>query len=623
VKRFLFAVALALSSGASAQKLDPIHWDLALEPSAAAPGGETLGKLTARMDQGWHLYSLSTPRPPIATTISLAGSAAVDAPAVYQPKPDRKLDPNFNSETETFAGETVFLLRIPVKASAQAGSSELTAQVRYQACNDTMCLPPVKRTASATLSVEPGTRAAAIQIPPNYIEFKKAVEAEAPAAAAPVPAKAPQSQGLGGFLLVAFGFGLAAIFTPCVFPMIPITMSFFLKKDAVSRGQSVFQAGVFALGIIVLFTLLGLATTALLGPFGVVQLGSSPWVNGFISVVFAAFALSLLGAFEITIPSSVLTSLDRASQGGGVFGTLLMGLTFALTSFACVGPFVGTLLAASVQGGGLQPVLGMLSFAAGLASPFFFLALFPGMLQRMPRSGGWLARVKVVLGFVILAATLKYVSNIDQVLQWEFLTRERFLAAWVVLFALPGLYLLGFLRLEGIKSDEPVGTGRLLAGALFLIFAISLIPGMSGARLGELDAYIPAASGGVSGAAPSAAGSWMKNQYDAALEKARQENKLVLVAFTGYACTNCHWMKANMFTRPEIAGALSNLVLVELYTDGTDEPSQKNQQFQEKRFSTIAIPYYALISGEGKVVATFAGVTRKPEEFLAFLKKTA
>jgi thiol:disulfide interchange protein DsbD len=301
-----------------------------------------------------------------------------------------------------------------------------------------------------------------------------------------------------------------------------------------------------------------------------------------------------------------------------------MGLTFALTSFACVGPFVGTLLAASVQRGGLQPVLGMLAFAAGLASPFFFLALFPGMLQRMPKSGGWMARVKVVLGFVILAAALKYVSNIDQVLQLNFLTRERFLAAWVILFALPGLYLLGFLRLEGVKRDDIVGVGRLLTGSAFLIFAVSLIPGMFGARLGELDAFVPVAANGPLGAASAESGeAWMKNQYDAALEKARRENKLVLVAFTGYGCANCHWMKANMFTRSEIAAALKEFVLVELYTDGTDEASQKNQKFQEKQFSTIAIPYYALMNGDGKAVATFAGLTRDPQQFLAFLKKTA
>ena len=397
--------------------------------------------------------------------------------------------------------------------------------------------------------------------------------------------------------------------------MIPITLSFFLNKPGALR-----QAILFCLGIVVMFTAIGLAdTAALLGPFGVVQLGSNPWVNAFIAVVFVVFGLSLLGAFEITLPSSLLTKMDQASQRGGSIGTLLMGLTFSLTSFACVGPFIGTLLASSVQSGGIQPALGMMTFASGLASPFFLLALFPAFLQRMPRSGGWLARVKVVLGFVILAVSLKYLSAIDQVLQWNVITRERFLAAWIVLFALPGLYLLGFLRMEGIRQEDTLGVARTLAGAAFLIFAISLIPGMFGSPLGELDSYVPLAKESVSGTTRTGQ-VWMKNDLDGALAKAKAENKRVLVAFTGYACTNCHWMKANMFTRPEIAEAVSNFVLVELYTDGTDAESDTNQKLQESTFQTVAIPFYAIFDGDRGAVAKFASLTRNTGEFLAFLR---
>jgi len=336
--------------------------------------------------------------------------------------------------------------------------------------------------------------------------------------------------------------------------------------------------------------------------------------------VFLAFGLSLLGAFEITIPSSILTRLDRGTQKGGVVGTLLMGLTFSLSSFACVGPFMGTLLAASVGSGGARPLLGMVAFASGLALPFFLLALFPAYLQRLPKSGGWLARVKVVMGFVVLAAMLKYLASLDQVLQWNLLTRERFLAAWIVLFAMAGLYLLGFVRLEGIEKDAPMGLGRLLTGMAFLVFAISLAPGMTGGRLGELDAYIPVATGM---AASSAEGGlvWMKNQYRAALDQARREGKLLLVNFTGYACTNCHWMKANMFPRPEIAGALRNFVLVELYTDGTDHVSAQNQRLEQSKFQTIAIPYYAILDPDENVIASFAGATRDSGEYLAFLQR--
>ncbi len=604
---------------AAAQKLNPVQWSLAAEPARVAPGSRATVRVTAKLDPGWHLYSLAAPEPIIPTSISLAANPAIESVKIYQPQAKTAFDQNFGFDVATYEDEAVFLLDIQIAKNAPPGPLELTANTRFQTCNNKMCLPPRRATATATITIDPRAGAAQLVSAAGYTLFDPAApRPQAPAAAEraamPVPVAAP-SQGLFMFMLVAFGVGLAAIFTPCVFPMIPITVSYFLNKPAGGRGKSVFDAVVFCLGIIVLFTALGGAATAALGPFGVVQLGSNIWVNTFIALVFLVFALSLLGAFEITIPSSVLTRLDRASQGGGVAGTLIMGLTFSLTAFACVGPFVGTLLAASVSSGGTRPLAGMVSFAAGLATPFFFLAVFPSYLKRMPRSGGWLERVKVVMGFLILAAMLKYLSSVDQVMQWNVLTRERFLAGWIVLFSLPGLYLLGLLRLHGVKPDEPLGLGRLLTGAVLLMFAISLVPGMLGSRLGELEAYIPppaaAQSGGIS---------WMKNQYREALTRAREENKPVLVSFTGYACTNCHWMKANMFTRPEIAAAMKDFVPVELYTDGTDAASQENQKLQESRFSTVAIPYYAIVSPDEKVIASFPGLTRDSAEFLAFLK---
>jgi thiol:disulfide interchange protein DsbD len=609
-----WALGATLAAGAAyGQKLDPVQWTLASGVTQAPAGSTVPLHLTAKIDEGWHLYSLTTPAGgPIRTTAELAENPAVTHATFYQPPPVRKLDPNFKIDTETFEKQLDLLIKSEL-AQAAAGSIEMKAQVRYQVCNDRQCLPPRKKTASYTLMISPAAPApVAFAVPPSYTEVKPGVLA---AATTTAPAAPAQSDGMGAFLLTAFGFGLAAIFTPCCFPMIPITVSFFLNH----RG-GLLQALVFSLGIVVLFCLLGLGVSAAVGPFGVVQLGSNPWVNGFIAMVFGIFALSLLGAFEITLPSSLLTKLDSASRRGGYAGTLLMGLTFSLTSFACVGPFVGSLLAASVQTKGSQPILGMVSFAGGLASPFFFLAAFPQYLKKLPKSGGWLARVKVVMGFVLLAAMLKYASNIDQVLQLNWITRERFLAAWFVLFAMAGLYLLGLLRLEGIEAGESLGIARLLAASVFLIFALSLLPGMFGAPLGELDAYVPAATGGLSGQSTSGGPGWIKNGYREALDRAKTENKLVLVNFTGYACTNCHWMDANMFPRAEIADALKDLVLVELYTDGTDAASEENQKLQDGKFSTVAIPYYAIVDPDGKVVASFPGLTKNSQEFLTFLK---
>jgi len=613
VRIFGLAILLAAAlSPASAQKLDPVQWTLSSDSQKAAPGSSVTLKLTAKLDENWHLYSLTTPKGgPIPTTAGLAENQTIAGFKLYQPKPARKFDPNFNLDTETFEKEAVFWITADLKKDAPSGPLELTAQVRYQACDDRQCLPPRKKTASFTLVVDPSAPPAAGFVrSPEYTEIGAATPA---ASASPAPAKTDDN--MLSFVLTAFGFGLATIFTPCVFPMIPITVSFFLGQ----RGGIV-QALVFCLGIIVLFCALGFGVSAAVGPFGVVQLASNPWVNGFIALIFGAFALSLLGAFEITLPSSLLTKLDAASRRGGYLGTLLMGLTFSLTSFACVGPFLGTILAASVQQKGAQPVLGMASFATGLASPFFFLAAFPSYLKKLPRSGGWLARVKVVMGFAVLAFMLKYASNVDLVLQTNWITRERFLAAWFVLFAMAGLYLLGLLRLEGIEPGDALGIGRLLTASAILIFAFSLLPGMFGVPLGELDAFIPVATSSPGRASAEAGQTWMKNQYREALDQARQQNKLVLVSFTGYACTNCHWMKANMWPRPEIAEAMKDLVLVELYTDGTDKASEENQKLEDQRFQTVAIPYYAILDPDGKVLATLPGRSTNAQEVLAFVK---
>jgi thiol:disulfide interchange protein DsbD len=614
MRRLALAFCLFLVSAFAAQ--DPVQWTLTLDSPSAAPGSSILARFTGNIESGWHLYSATTPKGgPNPTTVSIADNAAIAGFEVFQPKPERKFDPNFQLDTETFHDQVTFVIRIDLKKDAQPGPVELTAQVRYQCCTDKICLPPKRKSGTATLNVDPSVAAAPVVIPAGYTSIKSPITPAAASRPSSPTTPALNSDDLGQFLLIAFGAGLAAIFTPCVFPMIPFTVSYFLKQ----KGGFI-QASVFCLGIIVLFTGLGLLTKAIAGPFGVVQLGSSPWVNGFIVIVFVVFALSLLGAYELTLPSGLLTKLDEVSRRGGYIGTLLMGLTFSLTSFACVGPIVGPLLVASVQSSGLQPVLGMIAFATGLAAPFFFLALFPAYLQKMPKSGSWLMRVKVVLGFVVLAASIKYLSNIDQVLQTNLISRQVFLAAWVVLFALPGLYLLGFLRLEGIKPDEHLGIGRMLLGAGFLIFAISLLPGMFGAKLGELDAFVPQASAGNLCAATGDSGpQWMKNQYREALAKARQENKLVFVNFTGYACTNCHWMKANMFPRPEISGLLNSFVLLDLFTDGTDPVSEANQKLEETKFGTVAIPFYAIVDPDEKVIATFPGLTKKTEEFAAFI----
>jgi len=283
---------------------------------------------------------------------------------------------------------------------------------------------------------------------------------------------------------------------------------------------------------------------------------------------------------------------------------------------------MGTLLAASVGADKLRPVLGMVVFASGLSLPFFFLALFPQYLKKLPRSGEWLSRVKVVMGFLVLAFMLKYLYSLDAVLQTGLLTRERFLALTVVLLSMAGLYLLGFVRLPGVSQETELGVARLLIGIAFVGGGLSLVPGMFGAKLGEIEAYIPPpSSNSISGGGGAASGAlpWVENDLQGAFAKAKAEGKRVLVNFTGYACTNCHWMKANMFTKPEIGSVMQNMVLVDLYTDGTDAASQMNQKLEEDQFQTVAIPFYVLYDSDQKVLATFPELTRDPQKYLAFL----
>ncbi|MBM3759459.1 MAG: DUF255 domain-containing protein [Acidobacteria bacterium] len=608
----LRAVMLVLLATASlfAQKLDPIHWALGPIPETKA-GAECKIPVRAKLDEHWHLYSLTTPPPPRPTKIQAVEGAPYEVIRVDQPTPNRKLDVNFGSETETFDDAVEFTLVAKALKDIPANAADLVVEVRFQACDDKQCLPPKKKqvTYDANFAFTPAPAKAAAQ----------------PAAAKPTNAKpAAAQQTLSEFLLLAFGFGLASVLTPCVFPMIPITMSFFLTKQGASKGRILFDAVTFCLGIVVLFTGIGFALTAALGTAGVTSIGSNVYVNSFICLIFFALALSLLGAYEITLPSGLLTKLNSASEGGGIAGTLLMGLTFSLTSFACVGPFVGTLLAASITGDRLQPTLGMMAFSFGLSLPFFFLALFPGVLKGLPRAGNWMIRIKVVMGFLILAAMLKYFSNVDAVMGWDFLTRERFLSLWVVLFALPGLYLLGKLPMDGIQVGEQLGVGRALAGTVFIAFALSLVPGMFGANLGELEAYIPLVKENASlfnkGDANKPKLAWMKNDLEGALARAKAENKLVFVNFTGVACTNCHWMKANMFPKQEVRAAMEKFILVELYTDELDDPkSQEFQKMQEKLFETVGIPYYAVVNADQKVVSSFPGLTKDVKEFAGFL----
>jgi thiol:disulfide interchange protein DsbD len=415
--------------------------------------------------------------------------------------------------------------------------------------------------------------------------------------------------------------------------MIPITVSYFTKHGADSRIGAVRDATIYSGGIVLTFTVLGVALAVLFGAAGINQFASSPWINLLIAGIFLAFAFSLLGAYNIGVPSSVLTKLDgvtRTNQSHKFIALLLMGLTFTLTSFTCTAPLVGTVLVAASQGDLFYPIVGMLAFSTVFALPFFILALAPNLMKSLPRSGSWMNSVKVVMGLLEIGMALKFISNVDLIWGWGIFTREVVIAGWIALSVLIVIYLLGLFRFSHDSDDTRVGLVRILITIWFTTLTFYLLTGLFGASLGEIESFLPPAK-----PVPTVAGgtttttttngnlTWVTNDLNAAVAQTQAENKNMFVDFTGYTCTNCRWMEANMFTKPAVKAELAKFVRSRLYTDGEGEPYEGYQKMQEERFGTVALPLYAIISPTGRIIATFEGLTRSEEEFIAFLQKSS
>jgi len=429
------------------------------------------------------------------------------------------------------------------------------------------------------------------------------------------------------FLWLAASAGALSLLTPCVFPMVPITVSYFTQHGAASRMAAIRHALLFGVGIIVTFTALGLALAVFVGATAVALLAANPWVNLALTAVFVAFALNLFGVYQIVVPSRWLTALDRVQQDQGAGGhtlgfasAVLMGLTFTLTSFTCTAPFVGTVLVAAAQGNWRVPLLGMLVYATVFALPFCVLAMVPQWIRRLPRAGVWLAAVKVVMGFVELAAALKFLSNADLVWHWGVFTRQTVLASWVGLTLVAAAYVWGLVP-SGIDRHQ-ARVGRFIVATGSLAIGAWLATGLAGHSLGELEPFLPPAGGAlVLGADAPVALTWGLNDYSSALAAAKTGRKRVFIDFTGYTCTNCRWMEANMFTRPEVRAALSRYVLSRLFTDGEGDVYERQQAFQQAQFNTVALPLYAIVDADGHTVTSLPGLTRDPSTFVAFLQR--
>lgn len=670
MKRLLTLSLLAILTTAFGTRLsaqEAAKWSARPVSATVQAGGTVEVKVTADVNDNWHIYSVTPMEEgPVPTEIEFAADAPlVRAGKIRQPKPIVKFDEAFGINTEYFDDDVTFTLTAKVKKDAKPGKQKAVVEVTFMACNDRMCLPPKTVELPFDITIE-GTAAAAADEAEGTAADETAlaqIEEQADAAAAgeevtgeTVPDEADaagaadeeslgygdeadveraKEEGLWAYIGLAMSVGALALLTPCVFPMIPITVSFFTKREAATRLQSVRDASIYSFGIIFTFTGLGILLALIFGASGINQFAANPWMNILIALVFIVFALNLFGLFEIVVPSGILTKLTVASGSGrGIASLLLMGLTFTLTSFTCTVPFVGTVMVAAAKGEIWWSIVGMLAFSSVFALPFFLLALFPSWLKSMPKSGGWLNSVKVVMGFLELAAAMKFLSNVDLIWSMGILSRDLFLSFWVGIGILITVYLLGKFQLPHDSPIEKVGVVRMMWSVFFLGISVYLYTGLNDKPLGELDAFLPpmnyqeaiqaaslgsVAMGGSSESHTEGEERWFSD-YASAVKAAQKEDKPIFIDFTGFACTNCRWMESNIFPRPDVKALFTDYVLVRLYTDGQGEVYDRNREFQEGTFGTVALPLYVTLTPDGEKIGSFPGLTRKPQEFVRFLK---
>lgn len=607
-------------------------FDARLEPATARPDEHVRLIVTARIAEGWYTYSLIPQddefAPPPTRLQVQAGGLKVHGP-VYETNPVLKKDDVFGIPLAFHPGAARFYQNLQVPQGYRPGQVSLTGALRYQVCNNSICTPPRTENLAAALTIEEGP------VRPAFAYMQRTIDYVDEAGNFRIDADSLESAlagGLTGFLLLAAGFGLLALLTPCVFPMIPVTVSFF--TGASSRGMgSVFRlALLFAAGIALTYTITGLALTFLLGATGVSQFATSPWVNLAVAAFFALFAFGLMGLLDFSLPGGLVQRVNRMSYDiKGPTGVLLMGVAFTATSFTCTMPFVGTLLVAAAQGEVFWPLVGMLAFSTVFATPFFLLALFPRFVVNLRgRSGNWLVQLKVVLGLLELIAALKFVSNADLIWQWGLFDRGVLLILWAALAALIALTLLGLVPWPGMAVRKR-GVVRLAAAGAFVAVALYLATGLTGRELDSYtESYLPPALGEGITASMAASGvdyvepqsvhalPWLPS-LDAGLARAAATGKPIFIDFTGYTCVNCRWMEKKIFAAREVFKTFRNeFVLVQLFTDGGPH-AEANQTLQVERFRTLALPYYVILSPDNAVLAKHAGIVPTPPEFLKFL----
>lgn len=657
------ALTASVSLGPGAARAEDPAVTMEVPPVQVAPGGPGLLRVELTLPKGWHLWAMEPGGPPdgpgpMPLDIRVVPGLGFEGPW-YGPAPEPKYDKGFKADLLQWELHQVRLERAFV-APDPLPEEGLTVRLMGQICTDRQCLTqrlhaplqlvadPEAASPSAPagvpLQTPPGASASALPNATDTGDGAAADEPRAPADATQVPAALGGGDGsLFTFLFFAFLFGLGALATPCVFPAIPLTVSFFSKYRSTGLGRTVALAGTYAGTMVVAFAGAGVAVSVLFGVTGIQRFAAHPVFNLALGLLLTAFALNLMGLFEVQVPSWMLSTVNRMEQRfgrsserakqGGWFDFVVVGvaaLTATTVFFTCTVGFVGVVLVAAAQGELIWPTLGMLAFASAFALPFFLLALFPRAAQSLrASSGSWMHSTRVVLGFLELAAATKFLSNADLVWRWELLTRDVILALWVPMFIVAGMFLLGKIRIgEPVAPEGPAPVGQVLAAVCMLAFSTYLATGLFQNRAfgSWLDGWLPplrypGLSASASGIGQGAPGLDWSEDLEAARRTAEAERKLVFLNYTGYTCTNCRYMEEAVFPRPEVAELLREMELVELYTDGGEPMHEAYRQDQVERFGTAALPFYSIETPDGRVLATFESSTNDPRAFRQFLER--
>ena len=652
---------------AKAQMMDPVHFTTQMKD---LKNGEAELVFKATIDAGWHVYSTGLGNDgPISASFHKVKMDGAEPVGKLQArgKEIKQFDKLFEMEVRYFEQAVTFVQKIKFTKPKY----DIDCYIEYGACNDQACLPPSEVQLKAA-----GTSSLAENQPEQQLTSAVEASATSPASSARDSSSAAEigSDSLAGndslattnlwtpvvselqafngnaaptenmalWLIFIEGLlgGFIALFTPCVWPIIPMTVSFFLKRNK-DRSKAIREAATYGASIVVIYVLLGLAVTLLFGASALNALATNAVFNIFFCLLLVVFAASFLGAFEITLPASWSTKIDEKSESTtGLLSIFLMAFTLALVSFSCTGPIIGFLLVAvSTQGSIVAPTIGMLGFAIALAIPFTLFAMFPSLLKSAPKSGGWMNAIKVTLGFIELAFALKFLSVADLAYGWHILDREVFLSLWIVIFGLLGAYLLGWLKFPHDDDKHRTNVPQFFLAMASLAFTIYMIPGLWGAPLKAISAFAPPMSTQDFNLQKTVTEAKYKD-YEQGMAAAKAEHKPVIIDFTGFGCVNCRKMEAAVWSDPQVADILNNkYILISLYVDDktplaepveVEENGQKRtlrtvgdkwSYLQRVKFGANAQPFYVLLNEEGHPLAGSRSYDEDIQGYIEFLNK--